>query len=336
MGSIDIKNCRCCGVDRSLAEFSRNCRRSDGLDVHCRVCTRERMRLKRRRHLARGACAECGEPIAGSGSIRYCPRCVQRYAGRSTAFSRTLRAQVLRAYSNGSPHCACCGEANWLFLTLDHIDNGGRAHRSRRGTQGVLRELKRDGFPIGFRVLCFNCNLARGFYGTCPHAAPGMTNEPGRRSALKSEEVLGLRRCTRCRRSLPADCFYPDKGGPRGLQSRCRACTREAATERLRLARQEALAHYSAGEVCCQCCGEREQMFLALDHIGGQGPRRPGRRSGGNTFYAWLRKQGYPAGLRVLCHNCNCAMGKDRECPHTVGGCREFNSLPRHSAPTSP
>jgi hypothetical protein len=57
---------------------------------------------------------------------------------------------------------------------------------------------------------------------------------------------------------------------------------------------------------------------LALDHINGEGPRQPGRRVGGNTFYAWLKKQGYPAGLRVLCHNCNCAKGRDRDCPHAA------------------
>src|SRR2546428_8617676 len=135
MGSGETKLCASCNVERSPAEFSKNCRRADGLDAHCRQCTRERMRLKRARHLANSACAECGQPIADSGSIRYCPRCVQRYAGRSTVYSRDLRAEVLRAYSDQSPECACCGETNPAFLTLDHIENGGTAHRRHRGTQ---------------------------------------------------------------------------------------------------------------------------------------------------------------------------------------------------------
>jgi hypothetical protein len=29
--------------------------------------------------------------------------------------------------------------------------------------------LKRNGYPKGFRVLCHNCNSARGLYGYCPH-----------------------------------------------------------------------------------------------------------------------------------------------------------------------
>jgi hypothetical protein len=239
--------------------------------------------------------------------------------GANYVYSRDLKLQVLRAYSNQLPGCACGGETNLLFLTLDHIYSGGRAHRGRQGTQGVLRELKRDGFPSGFRVLCFNCNLASGLYGTCAHHGQGRS-EPAFRTEIETHELAGGRRCTRCKRSLAAVAFYADKGGPGGLQSRCRVCTREASIHRLRADRREALAHYSNGDVQCQCCGEREEMFLALDHINGQGPRQPGGRSGGNTFFTWLRKRGYPAGLRVLCHNCNCAMGKDRECPHEAAG----------------
>jgi len=312
-----MKNCSRCGCNRSLADFSRNCKRPNGLDAYCRRCTRERMRMKRKRHLAKGACAECGQPIGDSGSIRFCSRCTERYARRSTTHSRDLRTQVLRAYSGESPRCACCGESNLLFLTLDHIENGGNAHRRRSGPQGVLRELKQAGFPMGFRVLCFNCNLARGFYGVCPHETPAAAAALGLK--LEAGEVTAERRCTRCQRNLPRAAFYADKGGPGGLQSRCRVCTRAASIARLRAARREALAHYSDGQVQCQCCGEREEMFLALDHINGNGPRQSGGRRGGNSFYMWLRKQGYPVGLRPLCHNCNGAMGRGRECPHKLG-----------------
>jgi hypothetical protein len=295
-----------------------NCRRPDGLDVYCRHCTRERMRSKRRRYLASGRCAECGQPRADSSSIRYCRRCTERYAGRSTSYSRDLRMQVLRAYSNESPRCACCDEPNLLFLTLDHIENGGRVHRRNQGTQGVFRELKRGGFPVGFRVLCFNCNLARGFYGHCPHEGlaptPIVCVEPTRYVSATED----TKRCTRCAANLPWADFYPDKSTPSGLQSRCRLCTREAGVARLRAARIQALLHYGAGDVRCACCGEREEKFLALDHINGDGPRQPGVRRGGNTFYAWLIKQGFPTGLRLLCHNCNCAKGRNRECPHVA------------------
>ena len=222
-----------------------------------------------------------------------------------------MRAETLFAYSGAQPRCACCGEQRLAFLTLDHVNNGGRAHRRQKGNQGVYHELRRAGYPPGFRVLCFNCNLARGSYGSWPHAG-----EVHSKSDTTAIVKTGSRICTRCRQGLAESEFYPDRIGPGGLQSRCRTCTREASLARLRAVRREALVHYSGADVRCQCCGEREERFLALDHINGQGPRHPTRRSGGNSFYGWLKKQGFPPGLQVLCHNCNCAKGKNRECPH--------------------
>jgi hypothetical protein len=60
--------------------------------------------------------------------------------------------------------------------------------------------------------------------------------------------------------------------------------------------------HYSADAMRCQCCAEREVKFLALDHPGGEGPRMPGVSTVGNAFYAWLKREGFPPGLQVLCH----------------------------------
>mgnify|MGYP001568273127 CR=1 FL=1 len=36
----------------------------------------------------------------------------------------------------------------------------------------------------------------------------------------------------------------------------------------------------------------------------------------GSAFYRWLKQQGYPPGIRVLCFNCNCALGLFGYCPH--------------------
>ncbi len=33
----------------------------------------------------------------------------------------------------------------------------------------LYRWLRNQGWPQGFRILCHNCNMARGFYGRCPH-----------------------------------------------------------------------------------------------------------------------------------------------------------------------
>lgn len=87
-----------------------------------------------------------------------------------------------------------------------------------------------------------------------------------------------------------------------------------------RRARIEALTHYSGGTPKCACCGETHIEFLAIDHIAGGGNRHResigmGKGRGGSLAF-WLRKNGYPEGYRVLCHNCNMAIGHYGYCPH--------------------
>jgi hypothetical protein len=82
---------------------------------------------------------------------------------------RRVRLMVLSHYSGGVPNCACCGESHVEFLTMDHINGGGAEHRRVMKNSNIYIELKRLGFPVGFRVLCSNCNHAHGCYGYCPH-----------------------------------------------------------------------------------------------------------------------------------------------------------------------
>ena len=81
-----------------------------------------------------------------------------------------LRAEMIVAYGGG---CSCCGERRPEFLALDHCNGGGREERRKcGGTQGILRRLKREGWPKGdYTVLCHSCNMAKQFYGKCPHQA---------------------------------------------------------------------------------------------------------------------------------------------------------------------
>jgi hypothetical protein len=69
----------------------------------------------------------------------------------------------------------------------------------------------------------------------------------------------------------------------------------------------------------CACCGEDRREFLSIYHIegGGSKHRKELGMNGGCNFYTWLRSQGYPDGYRVLCHNCNQALGNYGYCPHS-------------------
>lgn len=71
--------------------------------------------------------------------------------------------------------CACCGESNVVFLTIDHIDGSGAKHRKKifgkaRGGTDFYRWLKNKDYPKdNYQILCFNCNFAKHVLGKCPH-----------------------------------------------------------------------------------------------------------------------------------------------------------------------
>lgn len=80
-----------------------------------------------------------------------------------------LRYLALEHYSNGLIECACCGENNQIFLTIDHINNDGNNHRKQISSGGLYQWLKSHNYPKGFQVLCYNCNMVKGHYGMCVH-----------------------------------------------------------------------------------------------------------------------------------------------------------------------
>lgn len=84
-----------------------------------------------------------------------------------------LRNDVFNHYGDGG--CACCGETNHGFLTIDHINGGGNEHRrsiNSTGGKDFYRWLRINQYPEGYQVLCFNCNLGKHRLGICPHQMP--------------------------------------------------------------------------------------------------------------------------------------------------------------------
>ena len=85
-----------------------------------------------------------------------------------TKFRMALKYNAIYNYSNGTMKCACrgCGETNPGFLTIDHINNDGALHRRQinlgRGS-GIhfYHWLKKNSYPSGYQVLCYNCNCGR-------------------------------------------------------------------------------------------------------------------------------------------------------------------------------
>lgn len=87
-------------------------------------------------------------------------------------YKQRLKRWACDAY--GGPICACCEEDNIVFLSIDHINGNGNDERKKTGNRGghqFYQWLKINKYPPGYQVLCFNCNMAKGSLGYCPHRA---------------------------------------------------------------------------------------------------------------------------------------------------------------------
>lgn len=85
-----------------------------------------------------------------------------------------IKEEIFAAY--GGWKCACCGESEKMFLSIDHVNNNGKdqlkAGDYSRSSTHFYRWLKKNGFPEGYQVLCLNCNLGKHLNGgICPHKA---------------------------------------------------------------------------------------------------------------------------------------------------------------------
>jgi hypothetical protein len=98
-------------------------------------------------------------------------------------FSRnTHRQAVLAHYGvNGEPVCRRCGfDEDVRAMAIDHINDGGSAHRRERRGGKLHAWLIQNEFPEGFQTLCFNCNAIKEY------------DRVAERMAAKAESDLAL------------------------------------------------------------------------------------------------------------------------------------------------
>lgn len=150
-----MKKCTKCGAMKDRSEFYVQ---SSGYPAgECKECSKARMRIRyygpeQAKILAQG----------------------RKYASKKRA---QIRDAAFAAY--GGYRCACCGETEPKFMTLDHIKNDGAKFRksvypaNKRGNTAGYHTyywLARNKFPAGFQVLCMNCNYGKRMNGgVCPH-----------------------------------------------------------------------------------------------------------------------------------------------------------------------
>ena len=125
-------------------------------------------------------CNRCGEKITAKNiaktSIEHrmytCRECTNELvANRGTRikYNRKLKKDIVEGYGG---KCVCCGETAVEFLSIDHINGGGKKHREELGGSAnrIYVRLRQQDYPKKkYRLLCMNCNTSLGHYGYCPH-----------------------------------------------------------------------------------------------------------------------------------------------------------------------
>lgn len=140
----------------------------EGKRTCCECSERSRKYNKARaaKRIALGKCSKCGRK--NLVTKRHCRACAKKHQESARKNYLIMRDRVFEAY--GGYCCACCGEKERAFLTIDHIHNDGCKHRKEIGQSNCYRWLRDNDYPSGFQVLCMNCQWGRkNCNGVCPH-----------------------------------------------------------------------------------------------------------------------------------------------------------------------
>lgn len=158
------KECSTCREIKPLTQFNRARRTKTGYTSPCKTCQKIYDAQKNQRYTSGGILIpkRKWEPL---------PKDKGAAIRRATAYRRSLKAQIIAVYGG---MCACCGETENGFLTIDHIDGNGHkeraARRNKASGDAFYRYLRARGFPKeNYQLLCWNCNCAKSYCGQCPH-----------------------------------------------------------------------------------------------------------------------------------------------------------------------
>lgn len=140
--------------------------------------TPEQKRANKLKCRVEGKCVQhCGRPIDTSRNKNYCNECLKDANKRSLEQYYRIKTAVMNHYSNRC-NCPGCIETRFEFLTIDHINSDGGAHRKTiYSGAGMYRWLVKNNYPPGYQVLCFNCNCGKRKSGVCPHVRDGLFPE---------------------------------------------------------------------------------------------------------------------------------------------------------------
>ena len=164
---MKLKRCSKCKIEKTLSSFSPNKGNGTKLQLHswCRKC--QAIETTRRYYKKR----EENPQLLRDKASKWRKENREKARSYSRKYTQKRRLKILKHYSGEIPSCACCGEKEIKFLSIDHIEGGGLKHLRKEGLNrsGLTGWIIKNNFPKGFQILCHNCNFAKRHYGICPH-----------------------------------------------------------------------------------------------------------------------------------------------------------------------
>ena len=94
-----------------------------------------------------------------SGFTYWCKKCILE---SNKEYQWTDKQMAIFFYSNGKMCCDLCNENDIDVLTIDHIipilRNGTTKKKHQTAGNRLYQILRIKNYPIGYRILCRNCN----------------------------------------------------------------------------------------------------------------------------------------------------------------------------------
>jgi hypothetical protein len=189
-----MRTCKKCGETKPLNEFEVLNKEKDWRRKECKTCVKKRVQswTKKSKERIRKYHQEWykqNRDVVIDRVNAWVKANPEKRKKNALAHYYRLQYETLMAY--GGYKCACCGETEPMFLTIDHKNNDGAKHRKKIGSLGGARFYKwlRDhNYPSGFQVLCMNCNQGRHRNGgVCPHNNESVTTIPKGSRAKRPE-----------------------------------------------------------------------------------------------------------------------------------------------------
>jgi hypothetical protein len=150
------KLCKCCNLKKPINEF-RKWRNT------CRQCLRDsykdyRLRSIEKRRQYDKSYYYSHKEYKNKKRYEYHMRDPEKYHRDNQQRTLDLKKAAFEAY--GGCRCMNCDKTDLVILTIDHINGNGIKHRKEVGPN-TYRWLKKNNYPKGYQVLCFNCNCTK-------------------------------------------------------------------------------------------------------------------------------------------------------------------------------